>query len=160
MTTNTPLKTSVTARDSNGRMLAPLPGGAAPITSANARSMAQKRWDNYRREIVKRVTGEAASIDPEIQTPAQAAAFLVASQYTKLLDQDKPAVDQAVKLLQVMAGVSETGNSQRANESTPGTISASPDTLMQLVDIIERQRSAAVDQARAVDGTVSGRDNG
>jgi hypothetical protein len=112
--------------------------------------MVARRQEKYRQAMVKRVTKEAASIDPDVQTPADAAALLLASQYTKLLDQDKPAVEQAAKLVSMMTGATET-NSQRANEPTPGTISAAPDTLMELARLIEAERRQAADQARAID---------
>ena len=44
------------------------------------------------------------------------------------------------------------GNSQRENAAPPGAVVAQPAALMELVDLIERSKQRAVDQARADDG--------
>ena len=154
MTDDTQTQTNV-LRDDNGRFLAPPPGSESTrITTANARTLAQKRWEKYRRAAVQRILGEAQSIDGSVQTPADAFGLVAAKQYTTLMDSDKPRVADLEKLGQIMTGHTATGeNSQRANEPPAGALVAAPETLMQLVDMIERERSAAVDRARAVDTT-------
>jgi hypothetical protein len=121
------------------------------ITSANAGELSRKRHEANRRAAVKRILGEAQSIDPSIQTPADAYGLLVASQYTKLLDSDKPNVEQIERLGKMLTGMDL--NSQRENASAPGTITADPDTLMQLISALEREKQIAVDRARAIDVT-------
>src|SRR5688572_14074895 len=141
--------TQVALRDSKGRMLKPLPGSHV-ITKADASSLARKRWEKYRQAAVRRIVGEAQSIDPDVQTPADAFGLVAAKQYTTLMDSDKPKIADLEKLGQIMTGISE--EPRRANEPTPpGSISGSPDALMQLVGMIEAERAAAVERARAVD---------
>ena len=141
--------TQIALRDSKGRMLKPLPGKHT-ITKADASSLARKRWEKYRQAAVRRIVGEAQSIDPDVQTPADAFGLVAAKQYTTLMDSDKPKIADLEKLGQIMTGISE--EPRRANEPTsPGSISGSPDALMQLVGMIEAERAAAVERARAVD---------
>lgn len=142
-------------RDAKGRMLEPLPGGK-PITTANARSMVQKRWENYRRKAVEAIVGEAKSVDLSVSTGADAYALLAAKQFSALMDSDKPVVDQLEKFARLMTGNDE--KSQRAHEgenaSAPGSgqVSASVETLLRLVEQIEEHKRQAVDKARAIDG--------
>lgn len=139
-------------RDDNGRWLAPPPGSEnTRITTANARTMAQRRWENYRRAAVRAIVEEAKSIDSEASTGANAFGLVAAKQYSALMDSDKPRIADLEKLGQIMTGM--VASSQRENAAAPGEtlISAPPEALMHLVDLIERQRSAAVDRARAVD---------
>jgi hypothetical protein len=120
------------------------------ITSANAVELSRKRHEANRRAAVKRILGEAQSIDPSIQTPADAYGLLVASQYTKLLDSDKPNVEQIERLGKMLTGM-DLLNSQRENASTPGAITADVDTLRDLITMLEREKQAAVERARAID---------
>lgn len=140
-------------RDEQGKWLTRPEGSAPLITSATARTMALKRWENFRRNSNKRIVAEAASIDPAVSSPADAYGLLMAKQFTALMDSDKPVVDQAEKLGKFMAGV--TGeNSQREN-APAGQISGDPGALLELLQAIERNKQAAVDQARAVDTTAT-----
>ena len=52
------------------------------------------------------------------------------------------------------AGLSHVANSQRENEPAPaGALAGTPETLLRLAELIERERSAAVDRARAIDAS-------
>lgn len=125
----------------------------AVLSSDRARAMVKARTEKYRRAMVERIMGEATSIDPTVQTPADAYGLLAAKQWQTLMDSEKPAIDQLDKLRRMMTG--ETGvESQRDHEpATPpnGTIAASVDTLLALVQQIEEHKRAAVDKARALD---------
>ena len=122
----------------------------APVMSSEvASALARKRWDQVRRKAAQRILKEAQSIESDIETPADALAFLHTSTYTKLLDYDKPNLDQVIKLTQFVTGMADV--SQRENAATPGTISADPDTLLRLAAAIEEYKTDAVDKARAVD---------
>jgi hypothetical protein len=138
-------------RDERGRMIAPLPGKHT-ITKADASILARKRWDKYRQEAVKRITGEAKSIDPTVDTGAAAFGLVAAKQYTALMDSDKPAIDQLEKLGRIMTGL--TGAEARRENEPTGEISGSPQALAELVRLLEAERSAAVDRGRAIDGNV------
>lgn len=136
-------------RDERGRMLAPLPGKHT-ITKADASILARKRWDKYRQQAVKRIVDEAKSIDPSVSVGADAFGLVAAKQYAALMDSEKPRIADLEKLGQIMTGMS--ADPQRANEAAPpNAISAAPAQIMELVDLIERHRAAAVDAARAVD---------
>jgi hypothetical protein len=113
--------------------------------------MAQKRWEKYRRQAVKKIVEEAKSIDPSVSVGADAFGLVAAKQFTALMDSDKPAMDQLEKLYKMMTGVN-TEESRRENASAPGAISGSPEALLRLVEIIERDRRQAVDAARSTDG--------
>ena len=139
-------------RDSRGRMLAPLPG-TQPITHANARTLALKRWEKYRREAVQKVTGIIAKeVDPSIETGAQAYAVVLAHHAKLLIQSKQPRIYDVEKLGQLMTGASQ--ESQRGNAGDPpaGVIIAQPATLMELVDILERRRELDKQQARAIEG--------
>jgi hypothetical protein len=141
--------TQIALRDERGRMLAPLPGKHT-ITSADASILARRRWEKYRQAAVKRIVGEAQSIDPTVQTPADAYGLVASKQYTALMDSEKPRIADLEKLGQLMTGHGGSEQSQREN-TPPGTISSSPDALLHLVALIEAEKRAAVDKARAVD---------
>jgi hypothetical protein len=123
------------------------------ITSENAVALSRKRHEANRRAVVRAVVGEAQSIDPTVQTPADAYGLLMANQYTKLLDSQKPDVGQAEKLGKIMTGM-DLEISQRENTPPPpGSIIADPDALHRLLELIEADKRQAVDRARAVDAT-------
>jgi hypothetical protein len=136
-------------RDKNGRMIAPLPGAAPRITSDNARDMVARRVAKYRQAAIKRIVGEASSIDPSVSTGADAFGLLAARQYSALIDSDKPAVDHLERLYKIMTGSGD--NSQRAHEPVAGTISLDAQSLLDLADLLARQREHVTAQARAVD---------
>jgi hypothetical protein len=148
-------QTKTDIRDNKGRWLVPPPGSEKTrITADNARQMVQKRVEKYRRAAVQKIVEEAKSIDPSVSVAADAFGLLAAKQFTTIMDSEKPAMADVEKLHRLMTG--GDGNSQRENaQAAPGAISGTPDALMQLVDMIEKQRAAAVDQARAVDATVT-----
>ena len=142
-------------RDKNGRWLVAPPGSEETrITTANARSMAQRRWEKYRRAAVREIVEEAKSINPAVATSADAYGLLMANQYTKLLDSQKPAVDQVEKLGKMLTGMDTEARRENAQDA-PDSISGSPEALMQLVTMIEADRRQAVDRARAVDATAT-----
>jgi hypothetical protein len=121
------------------------------ITKENAAELSRKRHEANRRAVVRRIVGEAQSIDPDVQTPADAYGLLMANQYTKLLDSEKPAVDQAEKLGKIMTGM-DTQNSQRENApAQPGTVTMAADTLVEIMQRLEDEKRLAVERARAID---------
>jgi hypothetical protein len=136
-------------RDKNGRWLV-APKSPAPITHENARSMVQKRWDNYRRAAVKRIVDEAKSVDLSVSTGADAFGLVAAKQYTALMDSDKPKLDDLERLQKMMTGM--VANSQRENvDALPGAVIAAPETLLRLIELLEADKAAAVERARAID---------
>lgn len=151
------MDTALTPRDEKGRILAPLPGGAPPITPANARTLALKRWEKYRKNAVQKVTGIIAEVDPSVSTGAEAYAVILAKHAKLLHDSKQPKIYDVEKLGQLMTG-HDGQDSQRGNAGAapPGTISAAPDTLMTLVDMLEKRRAQDQDKARAVDGQEAG----
>jgi hypothetical protein len=151
-------ETRTDIRDNNGRWLAPPPGSdKTRITTANARSMAQKRWEKYRQAAVRQIVGEAQSIDPSIQTPADAFGLVAAKQFTALMDTDRPKIADLEKLGQIMTGISEEPRRENAGGGE-NSISGSPEALMRLVELLEAERTAAVDRARAIDVTPTAAD--
>lgn len=139
-------------RDSNGRWLAPPPGSEKTrITSANARTMVQKRWEKYRRQAVRKIVEEAKSIDPSVSVGAEAFGLVAAKQFTALMDSDKPRIADLEKLGQIMTGMTE----ESRRENTPGAgdsvITATPKALLDLLRAIESDKAAAIDRARAID---------
>lgn len=95
-------------RDSNGRFL---PGTKPPNTiktTADARSMAAKRWNKAAQASRDRITREAASIDPEVRNVYDAHALMMAKQYTTILDSDRPRMDDAEKLAQLLGTAPRT----------------------------------------------------
>lgn len=129
------------------------PKSPAPITHANARSMAQRRWEKVRQKSANRVLAEAVAIDPTVKDTADAMALLVSKQYVMLVDSDKPKMSDVEKMGNILTGSNQLANSQRDNPAPPaGTISASPAVLLDLLDQMERRRQTERDQAQAIDG--------
>jgi hypothetical protein len=124
----------------------------APVMSSEAASaLARRRWEKVRRKAAQRILGEAKSIDVEVRTPADALALLYAKQYTTIMDSDKPVIEQVEKLTRIVTG-NDASQSQRANVSAPpGSIVADPDALHRLLELIEQDKQAAVERARAID---------
>ena len=83
-------------RDAKGRWIV-APPSAKPITHANAREMAAKRWAKYRQAAADAVTREASSIGKG-NTRFAAWGELNARMYQQIMDSDKPR-EQAVALL-------------------------------------------------------------
>ncbi len=136
-------------RDEHGRMLEPLPGKHT-ITKADASILAQKRWNIYRQEAVKKITGEIASIEPGVTTGAAAFAVIASKQALALLDSEKPRINDLVKLGELMTGKSVSAEPQR-DHAANGAITIAPSTLIQLAEEIELYAQAKRDKARAVD---------
>jgi hypothetical protein len=116
--------------------------------------MAQKRWEKYRRAAVREIVEEAKSINPAVATSADAYGILMANQWNKLMDDQKPNVIQAEKLGRMLTGMDAEPQRDHASPP-PGAIIADPDTMVRLMQLMEADKQQAVDQARAVDGAVS-----
>lgn len=124
-----------------------------PERQAQASTLAKTRWENYRRAAVKRIMGEAKSIDMTVSTGADAFGLVASKQFIALMDSDKPKLDDLERLYKMMTGA-VAANAQRADEPPPpGALIGTPETLLQMAELIERERSAAVDRARAIDTT-------
>jgi hypothetical protein len=133
------------------RIVANPGGGTAAITQANASAMARARWEKYRRAAVREIVDEAKSINPAVMTSADAYGMLMANHYNKLMDSQKPAIDQVEKLGKMLTGM-DVEISQRENTHVaPGSIVADPDALHRLLELIEQDKQAAVERARAID---------
>jgi hypothetical protein len=76
------------------------------ITPANARELAAKRHEAYRRAAVRRIVGEAESIDPSVSTGADAYALVASRQYVALMDHDKPRIEDLERLGALMTDYS------------------------------------------------------
>jgi hypothetical protein len=135
------------------RIVANPGGGTAAITQANASALARMRWEKYRRAAAREITSEAKSVNPAVATSADAFGLLMANQWNKLMDDQKPNVVQAEKLGRMLTGMDT--ESQRENASVPpGSITfGSTDTLAELMRRLEDEKRQAVDRARAIDVT-------
>jgi len=90
---------------------------ASLITAENSTVLLRRRWENYRRAAVKRIVGEAQSIDRDVSTGADAFALVASKQFVALMDYDKPRIDELEKLGEIMAG-----GKQDQPEQTPGAL--------------------------------------
>lgn len=156
MNENQPITPEKPLRDAKGRMLAPLPGGAPKITTENARTLVNKRWENYRRAAVKRIVGEAQSVDLSISTGADAFALAASKQFVALLDTDKVKIADLERLGHIMAGKSGEESQRDHTPELLGKISMTAETLLEIAEAIETRRAANRDQARAIDATILG----
>ena len=132
-----------------GHIIKPPP--AAMLTSEKSNLLLRKRWDNYRREAVKRIVGEAASIDPSVSTGAGAFGLVAAKQYVALMDYDKPRIDDLEKLQQLMTGEKSVAPTQQNEKIFSGEIAASASALMELARRIETEIEERVARERAID---------
>lgn len=93
-------------RDERGRMLANLPGTEDKrINAENAPALSRRRAENYRRAALRRIVGEAQSVDPSVSTGADAYAIVAAKQWAALMDYDKPRIDELKTLRDLMTGL-------------------------------------------------------
>ena len=130
-------------------------GGTAAITQATASALAKLRWEKYRRAAVREIVEEAKSINPAVMTSADAYGILLASQYTKLLDSDKPNIDHAEKLGKMLTGMDAESRRENTPDGSGSTISATPAALGELLAVLEQAKQDAVDRSRAIDATAT-----
>ena len=144
----------VALRDERGRMLAPLPG-TRPITHENARMLVEKRWANYRRAAVQRVTDEMRGFDPSIKGGADAWGMLVAKQAVALMDSDKPRGDDLYRIGQVMGALPtslEARAAEAASASQTVNVQLPPEAAVLLVDLLRELAGRQVIDAEVSDG--------
>lgn len=147
---------AVVTRNEKGQWVKP-PPSPAPFTQANARSMAQKRWDKARKAAASRVLLEAQAIDPTVKDEYDAHGLMVAKQYVAVLDSDKPRADDAEKIAQLM-GTAPRAVELRTEQAGPaaGTATEAVIAMTKLVEAIERVVSGAdnnISQADMVDAS-------
>jgi hypothetical protein len=137
----------------------------AITTSERGRELANMRRANGLRSKMlgmidgynKKQTTEEAKIDPDSLTDEEliiaagnAIRLLHSHLYNKFMDSAnlRGMGETYTKLVEPFA---EDPNA-RGPVAQPGQISGSPQALMQLVDLLERERAAAVDRGRAIEG--------
>ena len=116
------------------------PGTVPPvqITSANARSLAKRRWEKAAQTSRNRVIREAASIDPDVRTIYDATALLLAKQYTTLIDSDKPRMDDTEKMMQLL-GVAPRSSDLKGEETTADApVTAIRDIMLMIYDLAKQ----------------------
>jgi hypothetical protein len=133
-------------RNERGQMLVKLESPAAEITPANARSLAQKRWEAHTERVRQRVTEELAATFPGVTTPEDAYAEVVAAQTMTLVGSEHPRFDDVDKLGQIM-GARPTAAEQR---QTQEAASASSSLAALVAQLIEQQATVTI--------SVTGRD--
>lgn len=129
-------------------------GGTAAITHANASALAQKRWEKYRRAAVREIVEEAKSINPAVATSADVFGLLVANQFTKLMDSQKPDIFQVEKLGKMLTGMEAEPRRENAG-AAPNSVTFSTDALLDILTRIEADKRHAVEAARSIDGTAT-----
>lgn len=127
---------SVIIRDDKGRFIK---GTRAPGTinsSASARNLAQKRWAKARKAAADRVVREAASIDPTVNTWADAWGLVTARQYSALMDSDKPRGDDLLAIGKAIGAMPSDADKVRDDiQAQPRT---QPDVVLALLAVLER----------------------
>jgi hypothetical protein len=93
-------------RGADGRFLPGTRPANVIASSADARALAAKRHEAYRRAAVRRIVGEAESIDPSVSTGADAYALVASRQYVALMDHDKPRIEDLERLGALMTDYS------------------------------------------------------
>jgi hypothetical protein len=134
------------------RIVANPGGGSTAITSQRASELHARRRELKQLRIMEGAakllerTGEwTAPDDMDVVEAIGEAAMM------RAMDPKAKGQIEAAKFILVESGLS-AADSQRENASAPpGTIVAAPGALVELLDLLERQRSAAVDRSRAVD---------
>jgi len=123
------------------------------ITSANARSMAQKRWRKAEQKAGAALLAEVQSIAPSVTTPTGAYAFVVAKQAIALIDSDKPRFDDVQTLGQIIGLVPRSAQLRDGDQAPHAGITltldaGALDAVRMLLDAVSRA------QHDIVDGTV------
>lgn len=99
---------AIAQRDAvTGRIVAKGPDAAATITAGNAKELAARRWEKYRRTAASKVMQEAAAIDPSVKTPAEAWGLLVARLFQQIMDSEKPRGEDIRRLGQFIGALSQ-----------------------------------------------------
>lgn len=125
----------------NGKWLEPPPKSIEHrFTTANARTMAEKRWAKFRQSANSRILREAVAIDPTIKTPADAYGLLASKQFVALLDYDKPRIDELEKMAKLMTGY-EPSKGNEDTDAPPATINNTVNnTIIQILqDVAQAQ---------------------
>lgn len=148
----------IAKRDDRGRMLEPLPG-TTPFTSVTARNAAAKRWEKYRRVGNQKLVEQFGKDGLDVSSPADVYGLILAKQAKALHDAKDPKLTDVEKLGRLMTGHASE-EARRGNEGgasiPPGAIVAAPGALAELLQILERDKRAALDKSQAIDAESGG----
>ena len=127
------------------------------ITQANASVMVKRRQE-LKQERIMAGAAKVLERTGEWETPTDLDVVEAIAEAVMLNAVDPTSKKQidAAKFILTEAGLSEQ-KSQRENAAENSKILASPAALLELVGMIEREKSAAVERARAIDGTTDTR---
>jgi hypothetical protein len=134
------------------RIVANPGGGTTAITSETSSAFHARRQELKRERIMVGAAKVLETLgDWEAPTDMDVVEAIGEAVMENAIDpKSKKQIDAANFILRE-SGLS-MANSQRENEPPPaGAISASVDTMRQLLDMIEQRQAAAVDRARAID---------
>jgi hypothetical protein len=134
------------------RIVANPGGGTTAITSETASEFHARRRELKQQRII---AGAAkvleSSGDWETPNDLDVVEAIGEAVMVNAMDPDSKKQIDAAKFILTEAGLSEANSRRENTPAQPGSISGSPDALMQLVGMIEAERAAAVERARAVD---------
>jgi hypothetical protein len=123
----------------------------AMLTSDMAKEMVQTRIQKKQERLI---AGAAKVLersgDWELPTDMDVVEAIGEAVMENAIDPTSKKQIEAAKFILSESGLSNSVDLRREN-TQPGTITASAETMMQLLDMIEARQSAAVDKARAID---------
>lgn len=136
--------TGAIVRDDRGRFVKGAEAQGKPIkSSADARTMAQKRWAKARLAAADRVTREAAAIDPSVNTWADAWGLVTAKQYTALMDSDKPRGDDLLAIGRAIGAMPSDADRMQLQQAQIQP-NAQPDIVLALLALVDGGRSVGL----------------
>lgn len=103
--------------------------------AADPRTMAAARWEKYRRAAAARVQKYAASIDPTVTTPEDAAALLVERTYQQAMDAERPQPDALLAVQRSIGAMPLSANETRQDGNTPAINAANVTINLVMSDI-------------------------
>lgn len=141
-----------------GRIIANPGGGTAAITKENSSAYHARRQELKQQRIL---AGAAKALEAGMPgawtTPDEGdvvEAIAEAVMQNALNPDSKKQID-AAKFILNEAGLSSSRERGNAEVSTPGAITADPETLMRLLSLMESETQHRADQARAVDAVAT-----
>jgi hypothetical protein len=141
------------------RIVANPGGGTTAITSEKASEFHARRQELKRQRIMAGAAKVLERVgDWETPNDMDVVEAIGEAVMENALDVDSKKQIEAAKFILTEAGLS-AADARRGNEQDSGnSISGSPEALMRLVALLEAERSAAVDRARAIDVTATDTD--
>ena len=122
-------------RDDKGKFIKGTRSHAIIKSSAEARTLAEKRWSKYRQTAAQWVVDEMRGIDPNVKGGADAWGLLVSRQAVALMDSDKPRGDDLLAIGRAIGAMPNDADKMQAIQ-TQTQRQTQPDIVLALLALV------------------------